>query len=179
MFRETAKHFTTHIIHKQTSWNFSTTPPFVHGPLSPLHYPLWPFVPSSTLCPLCNSISLHGPLSPLWLLSPLQPSVCPLHGPLPYVPLRHLCGPLFCSTALCPFYDPLSPVRPSVLSTAVNVFAKPFASKNRRPANHSPCFAGNSFWSGQYRQTDRFRLNTRWWINKIKQIKKFSPAPQN
>jgi hypothetical protein len=121
MFRETAKHFTTHILH-----------------MVKLHEIfLWPLYPSMALYPFKALCPLSDPLSPLQLSihfmalcpcmrsvpSTVQPSVCPLHRPLPLFGISAaLCSalrPSVPSTTLCPLYGPLSSLQPSVPSTAL------------------------------------------------------------
>jgi hypothetical protein len=105
------------------------------GPLYDTLYPIWSSVPSTTLHYVPSTVlyPLYGPLP---ILRPFISSmaICLLYGPLP--PLR---GSTLCpSTAPCPytaqpfvlsstlsplfsslsFYDPIFPLRPSVLSTA-------------------------------------------------------------
>jgi hypothetical protein len=109
--------------------------------LYPLYGPL--------LCPLSGPLSLYGPL---FSLSPSVSSTAIFPPLKPYVPSLALCPPPryyvlsmalcplegFCLLYSCPLYGPLSPLGPSVHSTAFCSLHGPLSSL--RPSIHSILF---------------------------------------
>jgi hypothetical protein len=101
-------------------------------PLYDTMYPLWSYVPSKAICPLYGS------------MSPLQPSatytaLCHLYGPLP--PIR----PSATYTALCHLYGPLPPIRPSATYTALCLLFGPLPLLQPSVLSTNLCLLYSSF----------------------------------